>query len=110
MAPSGESTDWGSQHWQNLTGTIRQRLASLRSQTIPADAKMITRAAQVACADVVLSSCPVTQLLAVYAGVPLVALGANPTDLPQREGLRCLGDRSSLQHLSEQDVLAALGF
>jgi len=110
MAPSGESSDWPSQHWQNLTGTIRQRLATLRSQTIPADEKLITRAAQVACADVVLSSCPVTQLLAAYTGVPLVALGANPTDLPQREGLRCLGDRSSLQHLSEQDVLAALGF
>ena len=110
MAPSGESTDWASQHWQNLTETIRQRLASLRSQTIPAEAKLINRAAQVACADVVLSSCPVTQLLAVYAGVPLVALGANPTDLPQREGLRCLGDRSNLQQLSEQDVLAALGF
>ena len=110
MAPSGETNDWPSQRWQNLTETIRQRLASLRSQHVTVDTKLITRAAQVACADVVLSSCPVTQLLAVYAGVPLVALGTNAPDLPVREGLRCLGDRSNLQHLGEQDVLAALGF
>ena len=110
MAPSGEPTDWPAHHWQSLTETIRQRLASLRSQHVGAETKLITRAAQVSCADVVLSSCPVTQLLTVYAGVPLVALGTTATDLPQREGLRCLGDRSGLQHLGEPDVLAALGF
>jgi len=59
---------------------------------------------------VVLSSCPVTQLLAIYAGVPLVALGTSASDLPKREGLRCLGERSNLPSLGERDVLAALGF
>ena len=110
LAPNGEPTDWPTDHWQSLTETIRQRLASLRSQQVSSETKLITRAGQVACADVVLSSCPITQLLAVYSGVPLVALGTNPADLPQREGLRCLGDRSSLEHLGEQEVLAALGF
>ena len=110
LAPSSEATDWPTHQWQSLTGTIRQRLASLRSQHLSADTKLLTRAGQVACADVVLSSCPVTQLLAVYSGVPLVALGTDAADLPHREGLRCLGDSSNLQQLGEEDVLAALGF
>ena len=111
MAPNEQSTDWPANQWQQLPTTIRQRLASLRCELHPAGGKLMVRAAQVACSDVVLSSCPVTQLLAVYAGVPLVALGASDQDLPQRDGLRCLGGaQADLQQLSQQDVLAALGF
>lgn len=111
MAPGGQANDWPESHWRALPDTIRKRLPSLRAQQLTNGGKLQTRAAQVACSDVVLSSCPVTQLLAVFAGVPLVALGANAADMPQREGLRCLGDRTiGLSQLSEQDVLTALGF
>ena len=111
MAPSEQPQDWPAQQWQGLPATIRQRLASLRTQQLSAGGQLKTRAAQVACSDVVLSSCPTTQLLAVYAGVPLVALGATAGNLPQREGLRCLGDATSgLKQLNDQDVLGALGF
>ena len=111
MAPGGQANDWPESHWRTLPDTIRQRIPSLRSQQLASGGKLRTRAAQVACSDVVLSSCPVTQLLAVFAGVPLVALGADGADLPQREGLRCLGDRGmDLSQLTEQQVLNALGF
>ena len=111
MAPGGAANDWPANCWHSLPSTIQQRLASLRCQHLASGGKLLKRAAQVACADVVLSSCPVTQLLAVFAGVPLVALGADPTDLPQRDGLRCLGGQpGELHQLSEQNVLAALGF
>ena len=64
----------------------------------------------IACADVVLSSCPVSQALATYCGTPLVALGAQAEDLPQRGEIRCLGEASKLSELDEASVLAALGF
>ena len=40
------------------------------------------KAAAVACADVVLSSCPITQLLATYCGLPMVALGSQSRSAP----------------------------
>ena len=111
MAPSEQANDWPANQWLALPTTIRERLASLRTQQLPSGGKLKKRAAQVACSDVVLSSCPVTQLLAIYAGVPLVALGTVASNLPQREGLRSLGDAASgLRQLSDQDVLTALGF
>ncbi|MFL0756676.1 MAG: lipopolysaccharide heptosyltransferase family protein, partial [Prochlorococcus sp.] len=69
------------------------------------------RAAEVACADVVLSSCPITQLLAVYTGVSLVALGT-PTDaFPNRDNIHCLVSNSAeLNALNQQEVLSTLGF
>ena len=68
------------------------------------------RALAVACADVVLGSCPLTQQLAAYNGIPLVALGAQPSLLPQRPEIRCLGDSTDLTAVNESDVLQALGF
>ena len=67
------------------------------------------RAAAVACADVVLSSCPLTQLLAAYCGMPLVALGAKEDQLPERPVIRRL-DTADLSSLSDADVMQALGF
>ncbi|MGC6483117.1 MAG: glycosyltransferase family 9 protein [Synechococcus sp.] len=111
MAPGGQANDWPERYWHNLPNTIRQRLATLRSRQLATGGTLQIRAAQVACSDVVLSSCPTTQLLAVFAGVPLVAMGADANDLPNREGLRCLGNRQTdLRQLREQEVLAALGF
>ena len=63
-----------------------------------------------ACADVVLSSCPLTQLLAAYSNVPLVALGGQAGDLPERAEIRCLGGEGPLTTIGEDDVLTALGF
>ena len=51
-----------------------------------------------------------TQRMAVYNGIPLVALGAASEDLPDRNEIRCLGDHGNLASLSESDVLNALGF
>ena len=66
MAPSGVSNDWPNQRWSTLPETIRTRLATLRCQSLSPELKLAQRAAAVACADVVLSSCRLTQLLAVY--------------------------------------------
>ena len=57
-----------------------------------------------------LTSCPVTQSLAVFSGVPLVALGGDPNAMPQRADLRCLGRADHLGDLKQNEVLQALGF
>ena len=110
MAPSGVSNDWPNQRWSTLPETIRTRLATLRCQSLSPELKLAQRAASVACADVVLSSCRLTQLLAVYSNVPLVALGGQAGDLPERDEIRCLGGDGPLEAIGEDEVLTALGF
>ena len=110
LAPSSEDQDWPPERWLALPKSISTRLATLRSSTLDPGLPMRRRAAAVACADVILSSCAITQRLAVYCGIPLVALGATPTDFPPRGDIRCLGVRSDLASLTEQEVLDALGF
>ena len=110
MAPQGGATDWPEERWNALPSAIQTRLASLRCDSLPAGLPLIRRAAAVACADVVLTSCPITQILTVFSGTPLVALGAEPGLLPERGDLRCLGSASELTTLQEDEVLKALGF
>ena len=110
LAPSGERTDWPTEQWDALPGVIRSRLDSLRCMTLAADQPLKRRAAAVACADVVLTSCPITQLLCAYCGVPSVALGAAVGSLPERPELRCIGTSDELHNLGQDAVLNALGF
>ena len=110
LAPKGQDGDWPAARWEQLPTTIRERLGGLRSVMVPANEPLRRRAAAIACADVVLSSCPVSQALATYCGTPLVGLGAQADDLPQRGEIRCLGEASQLSELDEASVLAALGF
>ena len=77
---------------------------------LPAELSLPKRAALVANADVVLSSCPLSQRLATYCGTPLVALGAEAADLPERQEIRCLSRPQELATLQSSDVLTALGF
>ncbi|BEV35900.1 lipopolysaccharide heptosyltransferase family protein [Synechococcus sp. M16CYN] len=110
LAPSKSYGDWPSERWSSLPRSISNRLANLRSVTLDRGLPLRRCAAAVACADVVLSSCAVTQRLAVYFGIPLLALGAQPDDLPERPEIRCLGKKGALASLSENEVLNALGF
>ncbi|HGY5550298.1 MAG: glycosyltransferase family 9 protein [Prochlorococcus sp.] len=111
LAPNGTNEDWPNQQWSTLPNTIRNQLPNLRSVSLPLDTPLIRRVAEVACADVVLSSCPITQLLAVYTGVSLVALGTPADALPKRNNIHCLIPNSAeLNALSQQEVLSALGF
>ena len=110
LSPAGRSDDWPESEWHTLPNTIKNRLPGLRSMVLPADLSVPKRAALIACADVVLSSCPVSQRLATYCGTPLVALGAAATDLPERSEIRCLGEPGQLATLQGSEVLTALGF
>ena len=110
LAPSGEPNDWPAEQWTALPELIRSRLDSLRCMTLTTDQPLRRRAAAVASADVVLSSCPITQLLSAYFGVPSVALGATDGSLPERPELRCIGVSDALQQLDADTVLKALGF
>ena len=101
--------DWPQERWTALPDTIRSKLPQLRSQLLAPGMPVTERAAAVACADVVLSSCPITQLLATYCGLPMVALGTSADQLPQREVIRRL-ESSDLSSLSDADVMQALGF
>ena len=110
LAPAGSTGDWPEQRWRALPGSIAQCLEGLRTLHLSPDLPLNRRAAAVASSDVVLSSCPATQRLAVYSGVPLVALGAKPQDLPDRQEIRCLGAPGDLSALPDVEVLQALGF
>ena len=110
LSPSGQGNDWPAAEWHQLPETIKSRLPALRSMVLPAELSLPKRAALVANADVVLSSCPVSQRLATYCGTPLVALGGEATDLPERAEIRCLGRPEELATLQGSDVLTALGF
>ena len=110
LAPKGGADDWPASEWTALPETIGQRLKGLRCSELAIGLALQARAAAVACADVVLTSCPVTQSLAVFSGVPLVALGGDPNAMPQRADLRCLGRADHLGDLQQNEVLQALGF
>ena len=110
LAPAGSTVDWPEQRWRSLPEAIAQRLKGLRTLQLNPDLPINRHAAAVASADVVLSSCPVSQKLAIYSGVPLVALGAEPQDLPDRPDIRCLGTPGNLSALADDEVLQALGF
>ena len=110
LAPASSTGDWPEQRWRSLPEAIAQRLKGLRTLQLNPDLPINRRAAAVASADVVLSSCPVSQKLAIYSGVPLVALGAEPQDLPDRPDIRCLGTPGNLSALADDEVLQALGF
>ena len=108
LAPDDAANDWPEERWQLLPERIRERLPQLRCETLTPQAPFAQRAAAVACADVVLSSSAITQLLTAYCGVPLVAMGSSADALPLRDVIRVLpGDR---QGLSTEEVMKALGF
>ena len=109
LAPGAFPGDWPEERWTSLPQTIRGKLPQLRSLVLPTEMPVVERAAAVACADVVLSSCTLTQLIATYCGLPLVAMGAEADQLPQRDMIRRL-DREDLTALSVSDVMQALGF
>ena len=114
LAPSGEAADWPEPRWRELPGHIRPRLPDLRSSQIDplpslTGESLRSRAATVAVSDVVLSSDPLTVELALLCGVPVVALGLAPDQLPQRQGVTGLGLPHQLKELGSDDVLAALG-
>jgi ADP-heptose:LPS heptosyltransferase len=111
LAPAGVPGDWPQQRWQELPATIRSRLPSLRSLSLPpAEGSLLGRAARIAASDVVLASDPLSEELALLCGVPLVALGRSDDSLPARQGVKGLTAAQGLYELSSDAVLAALGF
>ncbi len=109
VVPGGPGGDWPADRWQELPASIRGRLPDLRVQGPRPGATPLEAAAQVACADVVLSSDPFTTELALLTGASLVAMGRGHDTLPQRQGVQGIGSAGSLEDLSLADVLQALG-
>jgi ADP-heptose:LPS heptosyltransferase len=109
LQPAATPEDWPAERWKQLPLTIKDKLPGLRTIHLGDNSALLERAAQIACADVVLTSCPVTSLLSTFCGVPLVALGLSDDQLPERDVIRHLG-HDNLRFLSEADVLEAMGF
>ena len=109
LAPSGAGGDWPAQQWQDLPAKIRSKLPNLRTLAGTRAGDMRKRAAQIASADVVLASDPLTIELALLLGLPLVALGRDAASLPSRAGVQGLGSAANLSQLGDAEVLAALG-
>ncbi len=109
LQPAATPGDWPAERWKQLPLTIKDKLPGLRTIQLRDNSALSERAAQIACSDVVLTSCPVTSLLAAFCGVPLVALGLSGDQLPERDVIRHLGN-DDLRSLSEADVLEAMGF
>lgn len=112
LAPAGVPGDWPASLWQELPAQIRGRLPALRCHVLSpgATAKLPQLAAQVALSDVVLASDPLIEELALFCGVPMVALGRGADTLPQRQGVRGLSGSPALADLSLNEVMTALGF
>lgn len=108
QAPAGGPDDWPADRWQELPALIAAKLPGARS-ACAAGGSWSQRAAQLACADVVLASDPASIELALMLGLPVVALGRAAAELPQREGVQGLGTPGALQQLDSAAVLAALG-
>ena len=109
LAPAETERDWPARCWITLPNTIQSRLPELRSVRISSTVALHQRAVAVACADVVLSGCPLTTACCLQQH-PSRRLGAHPNLLPQRPEIRCLGDSTDLTAVNESDVLQALGF
>jgi ADP-heptose:LPS heptosyltransferase len=102
------AADWPAAHWQALPAAIQTRLADLRVVTASGGSPL-QQAAQVAAADVVLSSDPTITELALLTGTPVVALGRSGDSLPHRQGVKGIGSADSLDQLSVAAVMQALG-
>lgn len=107
-APAGGGGDWPPASWNGLPARIRSRLPGLRCTDLQGEG-WLERAARLASADVVLASDPAAIELAVLLGVPLVALGRSPGDLPSRDGVQGLNAPAGLAGVDSGAVLAALG-
>ena len=108
LAPSRNSQDWPAEHWRALPDAIRSKLPDLRVVEAGGNT-LVQRAAQLASCDVVLSSDPITNQLAILSGMPLVALGQDPASLPERAGVQAVGQAGALDKLNTPEVLQALG-
>ena len=96
LAPGGGSDDWPQSQWDALPNGVQQHLPQARICGF-SGLNLINQAAQVASADVLVSSNPVASRLAALTGVTLVDL----------EQLR--GDQP-LNQLNQKSVFKALGF
>lgn len=111
LVPAGVPGDWPNERWRDLPATIGNKIPGLRHLLVPPakPAAVLERAALVGCSDVVLTSDPITEELALSCGVPLVALGRGADTLPIREGVKGLASPSGLATLTDGEVLNALG-
>ncbi|MEB3332510.1 MAG: lipopolysaccharide heptosyltransferase family protein [Synechococcaceae cyanobacterium] len=111
LAPAGVPGDWPESLWQELPAQIRSRLPALRCHSLSPGktANLPQLAARVALSDVVLASDPLIEELALYCGVPMVALGRSQDSLPSRDGVQGLTAAAGLSAVSIEQVLAALG-
>ncbi|MFZ9569325.1 MAG: glycosyltransferase family 9 protein [Vulcanococcus sp.] len=108
LCPSGHGQDWPKEQWQALPAAIRSKLPDLRVVQA-SSGNLMERACQMASCDVVLSSDPISNSLALFSGMPLVAIGTDPASLPQRQGVQVVGQAGSLGNLQASEVLQALG-
>ncbi|QEY30956.1 lipopolysaccharide heptosyltransferase family protein [Synechococcus sp. RSCCF101] len=105
LAGSGDSGDWLHAHREELLEQLRVRLPDLRVHGLNPTGNPVERAALIAGADLLLSENPAATRLALYNGIPTVALGAGAVSLPQREQVKGLTGAQ----VSVQEVLQALG-
>jgi len=108
LCPSGGAQDWPADRWQALPAAIRSKLNDLRVVEASAGT-LLERASQMANCDVVLSSDPISNALALFNGMPLVAIGADAGALPERDGVKAVGQSGALHNLEPSAVLQALG-
>ena len=110
LAPATTAgNDWPERHWQQLPELVRAKLPDVRIVAARRSGSLLERACQLASCDVVLSSDPICTELALLSGMPLVALGRDPSQLPQRQGVQAVGSAGALDNLAPEAVLQALG-
>jgi ADP-heptose:LPS heptosyltransferase len=100
---------WPEANYAALIETIRGSVPQLRVCEISDHGSVVERAARVACGDVLLSHDPAATRLALFSGIPVVALAPAAGSLPQREGVRSVGAETGLASVPVEKVLKALG-
>jgi hypothetical protein len=110
LAPAPGANGLSAEPGERLRGRIRERLPSVRFLELapPRPSDLARRAAQVASADVVLASDPITMELALYCGLPLVAVGREASSLPARTDVKGL-PTPPVDVDGSEAILSALG-
>jgi hypothetical protein len=88
---------------------VSARLTDVRLVPALSGGSLIERAAQLASCELVLSSDPIASELALLNGSPLVSLDRSARALPQRQGVKAVGDPAQLSQVTPEAVLQALG-
>ncbi len=103
------TSDCSYKGWQALQNQLTGFSKKNRHKLITKPRNFSDLAIVVASSDIIISNCPVTQILAIYCGIKLIALDATNKLLPKREGVSIIEDSGvGITEMKQQKILDSL--